>query len=152
MVTPSSLDWDLQSIWFIVKAEQYYGILRFLLKYMQHLIYLLLSSRYHTKNHERLPEKNLRRQMYVDGSTRFNLCDFGSWRVLFTIALWPIINVTVKRCHHLAPRFATCTYDPYTSSQSIVTVKKCDHLAPRFATCMYDPYSNSNNSSVLTLQ
>jgi len=37
--------------------------------------------------------------MYVNGSTKFNICDFGSWRVLFTIALWPVINVTVKKCH-----------------------------------------------------
>merc|ERR1711952_86971 len=50
-----------------------------------------------------------------------------------------IIRVTVKKRHHLAPRFGTCMYDPYTSTHTIIreTVKKCHHLAPRFATCMY---------------
>merc|ERR1711873_80760 len=28
-----------------------------------------------------------------------------------------IIRVTVKKRHHLTPRFGTCIYDPYTSTQ-----------------------------------
>ena len=42
---------------------------------------------------------------------------------IWHLYVWPIyqhstiIRVTVKKRHHLAPRFGTCMYDPYTSTQ-----------------------------------
>ena len=49
-----------------------------------------------------------------------------------------IITVTVKKWYLLAPRSATCMYDPYTSNHTIkrVTAKKRHQFAPRYGTCM----------------
>ena len=59
---------------------------------------------------------------------------------------------TLKKCDQLASRFATCMYDPYTSTHTIITLtaKKRDQLTPRFGTCMYDPYTSTHTIITVT--